>query len=138
MQILNIVSGVNTLLAGETLTLNQMRLFLDLTIDEINDNMSAKFPAFDGLTENDNYEAFPDNYIRSVLIKGAAYRFYVTDEEGSPTAVQYKFDFLDALFIMKRDYSCKVPEIYQDLERGYIVTESTTAQRIKPGWRGWW
>ena len=138
MKILNIVSGVNTLLAGETLTLNQMRLFLDLTIDDINDNLSSKFPAFEGLTESDDYAYFPDNYIRSVLIKGAAYRFYVTDEEGSATAVQYKFDFLDALFVMKRDYSCKVPEEYQDLERGYLVTPSDTAPYMKTGWRGWW
>lgn len=138
MRIINIVSGVNTLLAGETLTLNQMRLFLDLTIDDINDNMSAKFPSFGELTESDTYAIFPDNYIRSVLIKGAAYRFYVTDEEGSPTAVQYKFDFLDALFIMKRDYSCKVPEEYQDLERGYVTAPADTIPYIKPGFRGWW
>ena len=138
MQVLNIVSGVNTLLAGETLTLNAMRLFLDSIIDEINDNLSSKFPSFDGLTENDTYAHFPDNYIRSVLIKGAAYKFYVTDEEGSVTAVRYNYDYMDALFNMKRDYSCKVPEEYQDLERGYITTTSDTAPYIKTSWRGWW
>ena len=138
MKIINIVSGVNTLLAGETLTLNQMRLFLDLTIDEINDSLSSKYPTFEGLTENDDYDYFPDNFIRSVVIKGAAYRFYVTDEEGSPTAVQYKFDFLDALFIMKRDFSCRVPVEYQDYERGYVTTTSEYAPYIKPGFRGWW
>ena len=138
MKIIDIVAGVNTLLAGETLTLNQMRLFLDSVIDEINDKLSSKFPTFEALTESGEYDYFPDNFIRSVVIKGAAYKFYVTDEEGTPTAVQYKFDYLDALFIMERDYSCKVPVEYQDYERGYVVTPSETAPYIKTGWRGWW
>ena len=137
MKIIDIVAGVNTLLAGETLTLNQMRLFLDSVIDEVNDKLSSKFPAFEGLTESGEYTYFPNNFIRSVVIKGAAYKLYVADEEGTPTAVQYKFDYLDALFIMERDYSCKVPVEYQDYERGYIVTESTTPLRITSGWRGW-
>ena len=137
MKIINIVSGVNTLLAGETLTLNQMRLFLDSTIDEINDKLSSKFPTFEGLTESNDYDFFPDNFIRSVVIKGTAYKFYVTDEEGIPTAVQYKFDYLDALFIMERDYSCKVPTEYQDYERGYVTSGETTAPYIQMGWRGW-
>lgn len=138
MKIIDIVAGVNTLLAGETLTLNQMRLFLDSVIDEVNDKLSSKYPTFEGLTESGEYAYFPNNFIRSVVIKGAAYKFYVADEEGTPTAVQYKFDYLDALFIMERDYSCKVPVEYQDYERGYIVTESTTPLRITSGWRGWW
>ena len=45
MTIANIVSGVNTKLAGETLTFNQMKLFLSEVIDDINGELNATFPS---------------------------------------------------------------------------------------------
>lgn len=121
MQIANIVAGVNTKLAGETLTYNQLRLFLDDVIDIINRELNANFPSFDELTASDSYTAFPDKYIRSVVIIGAAYKFYVTDEEGIATAIQYQRDFLENLFFMKRDYSEWVPEEYQVTDQGALA-----------------
>ena len=121
MTIANIVSGVNTKLAGETLTFNQMKLFLSEVIDDINAELNATFPSFDDLTSSDVYDAFPDNYIRSVVITGAAFKFYVTDEEGIATAQQYGYDYKDRLFRMKRDYSDKVPEEYQADGQGYLT-----------------
>ena len=64
MIITNIVSAINTKLAGETLTFNQLRLFMDEVIDDINAALSAKFPDFSTYSEGDTYNAFPDNYIR--------------------------------------------------------------------------
>lgn len=136
MLISNIVNGVNTKLAGETMTFNQLKLFLSETIDEINRELCATYPSFDDLTESDNYNYFPDKYIRSVVITGAAYKFYETDEEGIVTATQYHYDFLDNLFYMKRDYSCSVPEQYQDRDRGYVLGPELRAG-VTLGMTGW-
>ena len=120
MLISNIVNGVNTKLAGETMTFNQLKLFLSEVVDDINRELCATYPSFDDFTEADNYNYFPDKYIRSVVIAGAAYKFYETDEEGIVTATQYHYDYMDNLFYMKRDYTCKVPAEYQDADRGYL------------------
>lgn len=137
MRVSDIVSGVNTKLAGETLTLNQMRLFLNECIDDINADLSAKFPSFDGMSDGDDYTAIPDNYIRSVIIPGAAYKFYVTDEEGSPIAMRYQYDYLDRKFLMLRDFAERVPEEYVDTDKGYVIDDSETFHRMQGTWRGW-
>ena len=136
MLISNIVNGVNTKLAGETMTFNQLKLFLSETIDDINRELCASYPSFDDLTESDNYNYFPDKYIRSVVIMGAAYKFYETDEEGIVTATQYHYDYMDNLFYMKRDYCCSVPEQYQDRDRGYVVGPELRAG-VTLGMTGW-
>lgn len=136
MLVSDIVSGVNAKLAGETLTFNQMRLFLDETIDDVNSALDAKFPTFSGLTDSDDYNYLPDKYIRSVIITGAAYKFYVTDEEGINTAQQYSYDYSDRLFLMKRDYSNLVPEEYRAVEQGYIPTTGDSVV-FQTGWKGW-
>ena len=46
MYINDIVSGVNAKLAGEQLTFEEMVLFLDETIDDINRELNACYPAF--------------------------------------------------------------------------------------------
>lgn len=136
MKINDIVAGVNTKLAGETLTYNQLRLFLDETIDIINRELNAEFPSFSTLDSNGTYDAFPDKYIRSVVIVGAAYKFYVTDEEGMQTAQQYQYDFLDGLYYMKRDYSYLIKPEYQGVGRGFLegpaINSTLTTQ-----WGGW-
>ena len=136
MLISNIVNGVNTKLAGETMTFNQLKLFLSETIDDINRELCASYPSFDDLTESDNYNYFPDKYIRSVVIMGAAYKFYETDEEGIVTATQYHYDYMDNLFYMKRDYCCSVPEQYQDRDRGYVLGPELRAG-VTLGMTGW-
>jgi hypothetical protein len=130
MLVPNIVDAVNAKLAGETLTFMQMRLFLDETIDDINNQLSSQFPDFGAYGMASNYDCFPDKYIRTVLVVGAAYKFYITDEEGTPTALQYQKDYANNLFLMKRDYSDKVPTQYQNWDQGYLTplpeTETTT------------
>lgn len=122
-----LVNYVNAKLAGEMLTYNQLMVHLDSAIDDINTELNACFPAFSDFELNKanypdypNYNFFPDKYLRSVVVVGAAYKFYVTDEEGSPSAVQYSYDYKNNMFFMKRDYSLLVPEAYQADEQGYL------------------
>ena len=137
MQIQDVVSGVNAKLAGETLTFTEMRLFLDEVIDDINAALNANFPVFSTLAANANYNFFPDRYIRSVVIVGAASKFYVTDEEGIETASQYAMDYAQRLFLMKRDYSMQVPEEYQAQDQGYLTGAPRTSGLQPSPFVGW-
>ena len=136
MQIIDIVSGVNAKLAGETLTFNELKLFLDETIDDINAELNAAFPAISEFQEYEDYDCIPDMYIRSVVIPGAAYKFYVTDEEGISTATQYQYDYVERMFRMKRDYSNQIPEEYQADKRGYLEGPELH-NPLTYGWGGW-
>ena len=73
-------------------------------------------------TYDAEYNFFPDKYIRTVVIPGAAWHFYVMDEEGLQTAPQYMADYENGKFIMQRDMLYKIPEEYQDDDnQGFIV-----------------
>ena len=126
MRISEIIKRVNEKLAGETLLYSQLEVFLDEVVDDINAKLNSKFPSFstvytaDALKNDVGYDYFPEKYIRSVVVTGAAYKFFCTDEEGLPTAQQYAFDYNTNLFIMERDYSNQVPEEYQASEQGYL------------------
>lgn len=126
MQLTNIVSLVNSNLAGELLTFNQMTPFLDQVIDEINDKLNTTFPAFSEFDPNTHvdypdYNFFPDMYIRSVVCVGAAFYFYITDEEGVNAAPMYQEMYRTALFRMERDYLPKIAEIWKKPEpTGYL------------------
>ena len=114
MKITDIRKLVNQALAGELLTYGEMRPHLDFTIDEINTTLDSCFPVFSDLeSENDVYDYFPAKFIRTVVVPGAAWHFYVNDEEGASTAQQYQLDFEKGKYIMLRDYIDKVPEEYQ-------------------------
>lgn len=137
MTVQNIVAGVNAKLAGENLTYNQMRLFLDETIDDINNELSSNFPDFTEISAGGVYDFFPERYIRSVVILGAAYKFYVTDEEGAESAKQFQAEYRRNLFLMKRDYSERVPEAYQDFNKGYLtgpIETTSTDSQLLPWW----
>ena len=124
MKLTQIVGLVNTKLAGETLTYNQMVSFLDDTINDINTQLNACFPTFSEtnptLQSDSVYDVFPDQYITSVVVIGAAYKFYTTDEEGLNVATGYQQEYERGLFYMVRDYSESVPEAYQAQNRGYL------------------
>ena len=138
MDIYKIVAAVNAKLAGETLTLNQMRIFIDETIDDINTELNACFPTTDGLTESDTYDAIPDKYIRSCIVSGAAYKFYETDEEGAMSAQQYHYNYLDRLYYMKRDYSCSIPEEYRQESGGWVYGPAPmSGLKMQVNTRGW-
>lgn len=117
---------MNNTLAGETLTLNEMLQHLDFAIDEINDTLNSTYPTFSELLakepEAKEYAFFPDRYIRRAVISGAAWNYYVVDEEGLQTSLQYQVDFEKGKFIMQRDMLYNIPAEYQAPEtKGYVI-----------------
>lgn len=116
----DLIKTINTLLAGEMLQYEELETFLDSTIDDINTTLNSTFPAFSELRTANNsvptqYNLFPDRYVRTVVAKGAAAKFYTSDEEGVQSALTYENDYRAALFYMQRDYGAKVPEEYSDI-----------------------
>lgn len=134
----------NEKLAGEMFNYSEIVPYFDLVIDEINADLSAKFPTLsefiptlfpdykkelyttyneDGTTTIEltkqaqvynNYDVFPDKYIRSVVIPGAAYKWFSVDEEGASTAPLFQAEYEKARFEMLRDYLDLVPYEYQN------------------------
>lgn len=133
MILTTIVSRINKKLAGELLTYAELTPFLDEVIDEINTNLNAAYPVFSDLDSNaTEYIAFPDKYIRSVVVPGAAWRFYVSDEEGMATAQQYQMDYKEGLFLMMRDMLYNIPEEYQaDVQQGTVEFQSDIDHGIR-------
>lgn len=125
MNINNIIKFTNDKLAGETLMYDQLLVFLDATIDDINSSLNSQFPVFSEFTsENENYpnyNFFPDKYIRTVVIPGAAAKFYAVDEEGAQVAPMFDTEYRQNLFFMVRDYSHLVPEEYRCEEQGFMI-----------------
>lgn len=115
----------NEALAGETLSYKEMVAHLDFAIDGINAKLNTTYPAFSDVpydTSESVYDFFPDKYIRMVVIPGAAWHFYVMDEEGLQTAPQYQTDFENGKFLMQRDMLYKIPEEFQDDDNaGFVV-----------------
>lgn len=133
MELARIVQKVNDKLAGEMLTYEMLRNHLDDTIDDINAKLNSNFPVFSDFNFDDHpnypdYNFFPDRFIRSVVIKGAAYKFFIVDEEGSDVAQQFKYDYLDGLFLMERDYAEQVPEEFQSDYTGSVRFKTETWQ----------
>lgn len=114
MKIVDIVASINELLAGERHSYQQLRRFLDRTIDDINSQLNSTYPAFSEMDASiSEYTLFPDRYIRSVVIPGAAWYYFVADEEGNQSAPQYQYDYDRGLSLMTRDHFNQVPEEYQ-------------------------
>lgn len=125
MNINSVVQRVNQYLAGENLTYSELEIHLDSVIDDINHGLNSVFPAFSEFNSNahpdyPNYDFFPDRYIRSVVCLGAAFKFFLTDEEGADVARRYDMDYQKALFMMMRDYSHSVPTAYQADNQGFL------------------
>ena len=143
MHINQIVRFVNDKLAGEMLMYDQLLIHLDSVIDDINTALNANFPAFSEFTSDlfpkyPNYNFFPDKYIRSVVVVGAAYKFYSTDEEGAQVAPEYGYQYRDNLFYMVRDYSMNVPEMFQAKNPGMLITpENCIHNRNEENLRRW-
>lgn len=114
MKTIDIVKGINQLLAGERHSMTELALHMDQAIDDINTRLGATFPSFSELGPTlADYDFFPDRYIRSVLMVGAAWYYFVTDEEGEVAAQQYTFMYEQNLFRMTRDYINLVPLEYR-------------------------
>ena len=108
MYIPDIVKLINKKIPSEQLTLERVCVFMDEVIDDINAQLSANFPTF---TEYMNvrgsmlYTCIPDRYLRTVVVTGAAAKWYTADEEGIETATTYVRDYNNVLFLMLRDLS---------------------------------
>lgn len=128
MDINTIVKRVNHYLTGEMLPYSVLEPFMDAVIDDINASLNSEFPTFGELSENTDYSGdteydyFPEKYVRNVVIKGTAYKFYIMDEEGMDTAERFNYDYEKALFEMIRDYSEQVPEEYMSDSTGSVET----------------
>lgn len=129
MNINTIVKNINKQLAGEMLRYDELEPFLDATIDDINARLSSKFPSFSEwvfnheLKYDGDYNLFPDTYIRTVVIKGAAHKWYLADEEGENAGNAFGAEYQQGLFLMQRDYILRVPVQYQNDEAGYAEME---------------
>lgn len=108
MLISDIVTLINKKIPSEHLTPDRLYVFMDEVIDDINAQLNANFPTFtEFLNQRGSsvYNCFPDRYIRTVVVTGAAAKWYTADEEGIETATTYVRDYNSALFIMLRDFS---------------------------------
>ena len=123
-----IIGLISKHLGDEIISEGEMLDYMDRTIDSINTQLNTSFPTFTEFKElNGNldatqldYNVFPDKYIRTVVVPGAAFEYYTTDEEGSYAAPKYEEAYRQGLFYMIRDYSFCIPEEYQEDEQGYI------------------
>lgn len=133
-----IVRETNKYLAGEQLTYRQLEPFLNATIDDINYALNSEFPSFSdlsdepGFTGATDYDYFPDKYIRTIVIIGAAYKFYIMDEEGIQTAEKYGYDYEKGLFAMQRDYIDQVPIEYQSDSTGSLEIDLDELREATP------
>ena len=126
MLISKLIQSINTQLDGELLGINDVCDVIDKAIDDINTRLNTRFPVLsDVLAEQGNrateYTAIPDRYIRTVVIPGAVFKFYINDEEGAAVAPKHEEEYLKGLFYMERDYIALVPEEYQAPDtQGYL------------------
>ena len=129
MQIMQLIQNINSQLAGELLTIGELTVFVDKAIDEINTRLNTKFPVLSEVIDTAKkagatafeYNALPDKYIRTVVVPGAVFKYYTTDEEGAAVAPKYEEEFLKGLFYMERDYLNLIPEAYQETtEQGFV------------------
>lgn len=132
-----IIELISKHLAGELVSESEMLSYMDRVVDDINARLSTCFPTFTEFKECQfdtersanpiptdlDYTPIPDKYIRTVVIPGAAFKYYTTDEEGSYAAPKYEEDYNNGMFYMQRDYSLNVPRQYQVDRQGYVDIE---------------
>lgn len=135
-----IVNLISKHLADELVSESEMLSYMDRVIDDINARLNTVFPTFTEFKEQQfdyersenveplqlDYTAIPDKYIRTVVIPGAALKYYSTDEEGGYAAPKYEEDYRQGLFYMERDYSFSIPEEYRADEQGYLDIQMDT------------
>lgn len=112
MNIRSIKDLTNSRLAGEQLTYSQLLPYFDAVVDDINARLHTQFKVFSEVTTTDinlEYTEFPSKYIRTVVCIGAAYKWYIDDEEGIATAEAIGQEYQNNLFLMERDYGPLIP-----------------------------
>lgn len=129
MEIAKICNLINQSLAGEMLRQDELILYMDKVIDDINNQLNSNYPSFSEYTSEffpdyPNYNVFPEKYIRSVVVPGAAYNFYKVDEEGNNTAPLFRQEYQINLFYMVRDMMENVPPRFQGRCQGYVKSDA--------------
>lgn len=132
------VDLTNRSLAGEMFRYDDLEDIYDDVIDDVNSKLNTCFPVLSdwedfvedynakiegtGLTPLDpqNYTAIPDTWLRKLMRYGAAYKFYIMDEEGERVASEYYVGYQETLFTMLRDYAEHVPDIFRRDCDGYV------------------
>lgn len=152
MKISVMTAQINKLLADELYPYSYLSQFIDATIDDINDRLSTNYPtvsefvaeqqALEESVEDPDYNLFPEKYVRTVVLMGAAYKFFITDEEGIDTAQRYGASYLEALFKMQRDYTdiAMQSEYFVDtlaaVDTTYEYINNPSIDHVVQGW-GW-
>ena len=136
----NVIVGlISKHLADEIVSESEMLSYMDRVVDDINTRLNTVFPTFTEFKEAQfdyestagstpvelDYTPIPDKYIRSVIIPGAAYKYYTTDEEGSYAAPKYEEDYRLGLFYMERDFSFRIPREYLADDQGYVEIDGS-------------
>jgi hypothetical protein len=125
----NVLVGlISKHLADEIVSQSEMLSYMDRVIDDINARLNTVFPTFTEYKEDNpeiddtvlDYTAIPDKYLRTVVVPGAAFKYYTTDEEGGYSSPKYEEDYNNGLFYMIRDYSFSVPAEYRAENQGYV------------------
>lgn len=132
MQLNTLVNRTNAYLAGETLTLTQLAIHFDFVIREINIRLNAEYPTVSEFIDNHgsfsnypDYNFFPERFIDQVIPIGAAYYFYLNDEEGADSAIKYGELYARHLFYFARDFIDLVPDAYRAGYEGSLSTPAT-------------
>ena len=119
---------VNNALAGEQLSLKMMLPHLNFAIDQINSTLNTVFPVFTESTTE--YTAFPDKWIRQVVVPAAAHHYFVVDDEGRTSEQNFSQLYQQGLFFMLRDYSHCIPDEYLDDEDNGTVNDAWEVRGI--------
>lgn len=141
-----IIGLISKHLADELVSESEMLSYMDRVIDDINVRLNTVFPTFTEFKESNSeispelldYIAIPDKYIRTVIVPGAAFKYYTTDEEGSYSAPKYEEDYKQGLFYMERDYSFSVPDEYRAEDQGYVSMPGLSGGLEVPPHSGGW
>ena len=127
-------------LGDELVTEPELYNYIDRVIDDINVQLNTCFPTFTEFSEENygisgnllDYTAIPDKYLRTVVVPGAAFKYYTTDEEGGNAAPKYEEDYRQGLFYMLRDYSFSIPEKYRADEQGFVELDEEEPGLVVP------
>lgn len=143
MYIENLVKLINYKLADSLISQTVLLNHMDSVIDDINAMLSTVFPTFTEAiveegTNNPDYNHIPDKYLRSVVVVGAANKYYEVDEEGNQTAVMFAQEYRQNLFYMLRDYSISIPERYRDNFQGMVELSDESVGAPRMNIRGNW
>lgn len=138
MKINTLVDQINRgNIASDYIRVPEIYYYMDKVIDDINDRLQAKYPAFseyadfvedwntkypDNPLDRTNYSVLPDKWLRKIMPVGVARYYYMKDEEGEVAASDYFRVYEQELFYLVRDFHNQVPEIFQNNDGGFVRT----------------